>query len=295
MNSFLRILAVSVFLQIAVGMRQLAFSGGGAFGAVEIGILKRIQESAGAGGAFYDLYTGISAGGLNAGFLSFFEDISVGIRRIESLYGSFRNRQIYTVLPPTGISLLNTEPLRQTIRTVVERMPNPPAVHTLIGATNLYTGQLDVFAFSELAEENQTELLMATSAIPVVFPPVKLDDALYADGGTLSNELLAVFSPPDGSYLNITYITTSDWMPETPYKIESIRDMVKRTFQIVGHNFNNPLAILNQNCVNPVGEVNQWFVAATYLADYDELDFEHGEELVKIGYTYAERKNYKIC
>jgi len=51
---------------------QLSFSGGGAFGAVEIGIIKKIRESY---AVPYERYTGISAGGLNAGFLSHYADL----------------------------------------------------------------------------------------------------------------------------------------------------------------------------------------------------------------------------
>lgn len=55
---------VSLF-SLSSALNQLSFSGGGSFGAVEIGILKRINEIEPKN---YDLYTGISAGALNAGF-----------------------------------------------------------------------------------------------------------------------------------------------------------------------------------------------------------------------------------
>ena len=58
-------------LKTIVSLNQLAFSGGGSFGAVEIGILKRINQIE---KKKYDIYTGISAGGLNAGFLSYYKD-----------------------------------------------------------------------------------------------------------------------------------------------------------------------------------------------------------------------------
>ena len=60
---------------------QLSFSGGGSFGAVEIGILKRISEMENTNKK-YDIYTGISAGALNSGFLSYFDDIKSGIKFI---------------------------------------------------------------------------------------------------------------------------------------------------------------------------------------------------------------------
>ena len=59
---------------------QLSFSGGGAFGAVEIGILKKIRETY---PVDYDMYAGISAGGLNSGFLSHYKDINDGIIEAE--------------------------------------------------------------------------------------------------------------------------------------------------------------------------------------------------------------------
>ena len=62
---------------------QLSFSGGGSFGAVEIGILKRILDT---DNKQYDLYTGISAGALNSGFLSYFSDLKTGVKAVENIY-----------------------------------------------------------------------------------------------------------------------------------------------------------------------------------------------------------------
>ena len=194
----------------------------------------------------------------------------------------------------TGVSLLNTEPLKETISDIVDKMPNAPVINTLIGATNLETGRLDVFNFSKLEKTEQKTMLMATSAIPVVFPPVKHMGALYADGGTLSNELLVAMYPSDGSYLNITYITPSE-TSVSGANITSIKDMALRTFQIVAANFNDPIATLNQECEKSVGEINKYFVAAERLTEFNELDFDNGKELIDIGYQFVEKRTYKIC
>ena len=85
---------------------QLSFSGGGSFGAVEIGILKRILET---DSKQYDLYTGISAGALNSGFLSYFSDLKTGVKSVEKIYARLHNLMIYNVFPPTGVSVLNTD------------------------------------------------------------------------------------------------------------------------------------------------------------------------------------------
>lgn len=70
----------------------LSFSGGGSFGAVEIGILSKIQELE---PKKYDLYTGISVGGLNAGFLSHFESIEKGLYEMKNIYKNIRTKDIY--------------------------------------------------------------------------------------------------------------------------------------------------------------------------------------------------------
>jgi predicted patatin/cPLA2 family phospholipase len=272
-------------------IRQLAFSGGGSFGAVEIGILKRILETE--NNQYYDLYTGISAGALNAGFLSYFSNLNTGVKSAEKMYSSIRNLLIYELEPFTGVSILNTEPLSKTLTKVIDGMPGEPVVHTLIGATNLYSGNLDVYTFEDNDDYNKVQLLLSSSAIPGIFPPVKYNGQLYADGGTLSNELLMVKSSTE--YLNITYITPYDGYEYNDEPITSLKDMIKRTWDIVSSNFNNPLATLNQNCENPVGEINKYFVRSQYLTDYNSLNFDTGKELIDIGYQYVTSKKYKIC
>ena len=50
-------------------------SGGGAFGAVEMGVLD-VMVTSGKAPNKYDIVTGISAGGLNAGFLSYYDHVT---------------------------------------------------------------------------------------------------------------------------------------------------------------------------------------------------------------------------
>ena len=91
-------LLMSLFLQfsgLTNAFNQLSLSGGGSFGAVEIGILKRLLET---DVKTYDLYTGISAGALNAGFLSYFSNLKTGIKAAEKMYTSIHNLLIYNIL-----------------------------------------------------------------------------------------------------------------------------------------------------------------------------------------------------
>lgn len=271
-------------------LHQLSFSGGGSFGAVEIGILKRLMES---DPKHYDLYTGISAGALNAGFLSYYPNIKQGIMDAEKLYSSIRTKTIYSPLPPTGISLFNTLPLKKTLTSAVQSMKNQPVIHTLIGTTNLYTGELDIYSFEDQTEENKVLLMMASSAIPGLFPPVEFNKSLYADGGTLSNELIDV--EHDKTYLNITFITPYEDYIYDDITIKTMKDMLCRTLMIVSKNFNNPLTTMNQNCKTPIGEINKYYVSSAVLKNYNILNFDKCSELIDIGYHNVLHKKYNIC
>ena len=284
-------LFVSLFI-LGHGLNQLSFSGGGSFGAVEIGILKRLTELE---NKKYDIYTGISAGALNAAFLSYFTDIKKGIRTGEEIYTSLNNRAIYDILPTTGVSLFNTLPLHKTLTNIINKMPNKPQIHTLIGATNLYSGNLDIYNFEDNDDYNKVLLMMSSSAIPGLFPPIEYNNQLYADGGTLSNELLLVETKNKNKYLNITFISPYEGYLYNSDPIESLSDMLKRTLTIILSNYNNPLATMNQNCRLPVGEINQYFVSSKYLEGYNIMNFDKGKELVDIGYNYLQHKKYKIC
>jgi len=278
------------FSSVSCVLNQLSFSGGGSFGAVEIGIIKNLMERQ---IIKFDLYTGISAGALNAGFLSYYSNINEGITRAENIYKTINNRMVYKLLPPTEVSLLNTEPLFNTLLKVIEKMPNEPVVHTLIGATNLYSGNLDVYTFEDNDDLNKVYLLMSSSAIPGLFPPIRYNGNQYADGGTLSNELLQVEN--SNQYINITFVTPYEGYIYDNTPINSLKEMIKRTINIVTSNFNNQMAKINQNCENPIGEINKYFVDPELLKGYNILNFDNGKELIDIGYNNVEHVKYKLC
>jgi predicted acylesterase/phospholipase RssA len=241
----------------------------------------------------YDLYTGISAGALNSGFLSYYDNINLGIKNAEMLYSSIRNRMIYDVVPNTGLSVLNTEPLYKTLTKIIQSMPKNPSIHTLIGATNLYSGKLDIYTFEDQDDVNKVLLLMSSSAIPGMFPPINFNNQLYADGGTLSNELIQV--EHDNKYLNITFITPYEDLDYDDTPITSLKEMLYRTAKILFSNFNNPMATINENCKNPIGEINKYYVPSEVLNGYNILNFDNGAELIDIGYKNVVTKRYNIC
>lgn len=278
------------FFILVKSLNQLSFSGGGSFGAIEIGILKRVIELE---NKKFDLYTGISAGALNAGFLSYYSDINLGVRNVEKVYCSIKNKMVYDILPNTGISLLNSQPLQNTLTNLINKMQNKPLIHTLIGATNLYSGKLDIYNFEEQNDVDKVVLMMSSCAIPGIFPPIEFNNQLYADGGTLSNEIIE--AEHDNNYLNITFITPYDELPDNNTPIKSLKSVLCRTASIMFNNFNEPISKMNQNCKTPIGEINKYYVPSEIIKNYNILNFDKGEELITIGYKNVLHKKYIIC
>jgi hypothetical protein len=191
--------SVLSFLAVASACTGLSFRGGGSFGAVEVGMLAALLES-GTVPASVDLFTGISAGGLNAGFLA--SNMATGATLTESvgalgeLYASLTDASVYSFHPLKSFSswsFYQTTPLNATISNTLSAMiPGRGTVpRTLIGTSDLETGLLEVVEYDQLVGlEEKVAALMATSAIPMVFPPVAWNGSLYVDGGLVSNEIL---------------------------------------------------------------------------------------------------------
>ena len=292
MNYIYKLLLLFINIQLLTNslINQLSFSGGGSFGALEIGILKKVIEINNIDK--FDLYTGISCGALNAGFLSYYENINTGIKNAENIYSKLKNNMIYKKIP-TKYSLLNTKPLHLTLTEIIENMPNKPKIHTLIGSTNIYTGKLDIYNFEDQTDENKISLLMASSAIPCIFPPINFNDKLYADGSILTNELINV--EHDNDYLNISFITPYDDFKYDDKPINSFNDIICRTVNIILYNFNNPLSSINENCFKPIGEINKYYVSCEILKKYNFLNFNNCNELIDVGYKNMLHKRYIIC
>ena len=95
--------------------------------------------------------------------------------------------------------------------------------------------------------------------------------------------------------MNITFITPYEGFPLNLSPIECLKDVIERTISILISNFDNPIVTLNQNCAEPIGEINKYYVNSSYLNGYNMLHFDKGSELINIGYKYMEHKKYKLC
>jgi hypothetical protein len=264
----------------------LALSGGGAFGAVEMGILDGLTAS-GVAPVSYDIYTGISAGGLNAGFLSYYDNVSMALPDIYEILAGLTTDDVYVsdildILK--NWSVYNTAPLRSTLSGILSPKTAPvDGPLTLIGASNVLTHMLDVWHFDSLNLEDRVSVLMATSAIPFAFPPQLINGSLYVDGGVISNELIhqAMGQLSCDSY-NVYFISASDHAPSTAPMPTGLFSYAGAVVDLLVDTFDYQLA-QSTNCTYPRGTLYACYPTAPALANYSILDFDYGAELYALG------------
>jgi predicted patatin/cPLA2 family phospholipase len=259
----------------------LALSGGGAFGAVEMGVLDSLTAT-GAAPSQYDVITGISAGGLNTGFLAYYDDVREALPLIHSIYANITTADVYT---PAYLSIFSkwaiydNTPLKETLRGVLAGRTEPAAGPlAMIGATNLNESVLDVFVFNDKSLDEKLDVLIATSSIPLAFPPHTINGTLYVDGGVISSELIkqVVGFYPCDSY-NITFLSAYRKAAANP-PVNGFFSYTSNVFHTLYKAFDSQFS-QESACPRPYGTIQACYPTAPELDAYSMLDFDHGAEL----------------
>lgn len=179
-------------------MKVLILGGGSSKNSWQCGVLKYLTEIQ---GKSWDLISGVSAGALNAAIISQYapSEQHHGVKRLEEIWRSIGgSSSIYKTWLPSPIpsilsyitsfwtkSLFSTNPLKKLIKNNFSHAAlQNSGVKLMVGAVSLTTGKC------HFAREDDPKLLdwiVASSAYPVVFPPVKINGNLYIDGGMRKN------------------------------------------------------------------------------------------------------------
>lgn len=119
----------------------------------------------------------------------------------------------------------STEPLRATLSELVdfERI-NRGDCRLTVGAANVRTARMHYFDSRDMAVDIRH--VMASGALPPAFPPVRIGEELFWDGGVLSNTPVeAVFD--DAPRRSALVIVVHIWNPDGP-EPQSIWDVLHR-------------------------------------------------------------------
>jgi NTE family protein len=166
---------------------QVAFvlSGGGVLGAAQVGQLQGLIDS----GIVPDVVIATSVGALNAAAVAS-EPTPEAMERLAEVWRGLKTEDIFPgsrfarawnvvsrgdhIHPNTGI------------RKLVEQLPAQTFEETdvplWVSATNLRTGEEEWFSRGSLMQA-----ILASTALPGIFPPVGIDGELFIDGGVVNN------------------------------------------------------------------------------------------------------------
>jgi NTE family protein len=199
----------------------LVLSGGGARTAFQVGVLKAIRDWVNTDHVPFTVITGSSAGSINAAYLAANADqFSHAVNHLATMWGGLTTRDIFTsdVLSIThtktllnvfnhfrkGLtdlnSILNALPLAKLLHNQInfDRIQyclDQKILHSLaISTTNFQHSMSTTFVQSNqnihwervrrigVQEKIKVKHLMASTAIPFLFSPVKINNQFYGDG-----------------------------------------------------------------------------------------------------------------
>ncbi|MDH1932810.1 patatin-like phospholipase family protein [Pseudomonas sp. GD03696] len=168
----------------------LVLAGGGSLGAVQVGMLQALTDES----VTFDLVVGASVGAINGAFFASRPNAD-GAAELAEIWCGLGQHDIFpfSVLGATKAllqrsgHLLSNEGLRRLIRHDLPLKSLEESVLPLhVVATDLLSG-----AEVLLSRGGVQDALLASAAIPLVYPPVAIDGRLLIDGGVASNTPIA--------------------------------------------------------------------------------------------------------
>ena len=156
-------------------------SGGGAKSAAHIGALKALEEWGFTPGHYVGTSMGAVIAGCYASGLTY-EEVLIRVAHIA-------RRDVARVSPLAVLgafspALLRGDPLRQTIGALVPaRTFSELKTPLTVTATDAASGQLVLFGAGGWVDVSLIDALYASCALPVFYPPAKIDGRAFVDGG----------------------------------------------------------------------------------------------------------------
>jgi len=189
-------------------MQALVLAGGGAKGAFQA----RVEELLYQRGYRWGVIAGVSVGALNAAMLA-----TQQRERLKEIWRTARNRDVYRgglslwrafqLWRGTKRSIYDNDPLMEKIATAYN--PNDTQIHTIFGVVSLQSGayvQHHIAPDTAYNVEASREWLLASTAIPITFPPTRIGTDQFVDGGVRNITPLADVIPFEPT--EIVVITT---------------------------------------------------------------------------------------
>jgi NTE family protein len=178
-------------LDLLRGRRRVAFvlSGGGSLGATQVGMLQALFDA----GIQPDMVVGTSVGAINASWVGAWPD-SEGMRKLSHIWGGLRRDYVFPLGWTAAMGLLGRGKhliSNSGVRSILERnLPydrlEDAQIPVHVCTTELRSGRAVVLSNGPIIPA-----LLASCAIPGVFPPVNIGGRDLIDGGVANHTPIA--------------------------------------------------------------------------------------------------------
>lgn len=253
-------------------------SGGGSLGAVQVGMLRALFEES----CCPDFLIGTSVGAVNAAWVAGRPDAD-GIDELTEIWLSLRRGHVFPLSPFTGARgllgrsnhFISSDNLRSILETHIpyDRLEHSKLpVHVV--ATDLKSGRATI-----MSSGPAVPALLASCAIPGVFPPVSIGRRDYVDGG-VANHTPVTAAIELGARRIFVLPVGYPWLNREP--TNALGMALHALARIVEQKLDAEIAA-NRD----VADIH--VLPALDLADVSPADFSHTRELIDWGYKATRR------
>ena len=283
-----------VFLSLVFGAyascNVLSLSGGGSHGAIQAGILHNLLVNY---NKDYTHFSGISAGSLNSYWLSSSvnnETLLEKSTELHNLWNTIKNDDVYKWNSILSIfdekALLDSTPLQNTLTNLVHNRTITSSV--AIGVVSLLDSDLYIF-YKDDIKSDPVPYLLSSSAIPLAFPPITINQQVFVDGGTHSDFLTDISFCNKNTPVQLDIILTYSTIDDVSFNVANnykLFDIATRTFHVANfiyfNNFISDKETIKTMCNN---NVNITIYQPSVVTDISILDFTQGDTLWNLGYN----------
>ncbi len=241
----------------------LALSGGGARGAVHIGVIKALREE----GVEPDIIAGTSAGSIAGALLASGCSLDEMLSFVKA--SSLRNILSFK-LPNKGLTDLSylAKKIKQFIPHNDFDQLNIPLI---VAISNLNTGKIEYHRSGPI-----DTIVQASCAVPVIFKPVAYKGNLYVDGGLIANCPVEPLIPFSDFIIAVNLVPRVE-VPSS--ELKGIINVAQRCFDLSALNNIKPQVFKSNVVIEP-----------RRLHNYSRFSLNKMDEMFEIGYQAAREK-----
>lgn len=233
----------------------LALSGGAARGIAHIGVLEALNEA----GVYPDVIAGTSAGALIA---SLYAD-GHNSKEMLKIFAKVKFFNLLKVSWPKG-GMMSTEKLEKLMNENLKAKNfSDLKIPLFVNAVNLNKGETVFFDKGDLVQK-----VIASSALPFIYQPVKIGHHLFVDGGLLVN------LPVDPLLKECDFIIGVNLNPTgEKHDFSSVFSVALRSYYLA---LRNNVKERQKQC--------DIFIELAALEEFSHFDARKGKEMYEIGY-----------